>query len=77
MAIVRPIRSERDDERGTVAPDFPRKVARLGWSENDPWLVKELPTGHGIAPVICRHLPKMYPVGAGLRQSGVLRTPTM
>ena len=54
-------------ERGTVTPDFLKKVALLSWSEDGPRRAKELLAKYGIALVIERHLPRTYLDGAALR----------
>lgn len=55
--------------RGTVTPDFLRKVARLSSQETGPRMAKELLARHGIPLVVVRHLPRMYLDGAALRLS--------
>lgn len=54
-------------KRGTVTPDFLKKIARLSWSEDGPRLAKEFLEKHGIPLVTERHLPRTYLDGAALR----------
>jgi HTH-type transcriptional regulator/antitoxin HigA len=52
---------------GMVDLEFLRRVARLSWSEEGPWLAQEFLAKHGIHLIWVEHLPRTHLDGAALQ----------
>ena len=60
-------RLPREYQRGTVTPDWLRRLAQLSWSDHGPRLAREYVMKAGIHFVVEHHLQKTYLDGAACR----------